>query len=392
MKPKTVLMVMAISVLFNTSVEAQGFWKKLGQAIGAVAEAAGGSILQEAAVSSGYSREDAAKFTTDVYSALELNTRNAQLGMDWNNAENKYEKQNVAKEFVFDAAGNISDNQIFIDKFRIMTDTQLSYLSENKKATTQEEKQAAFDKRTKAYADLFYDTYQEGKERKAALLVEKMKIKEQLTKSGHYSDAITAEEVAGSIIAIQKSKDFSDNEKEEMLRSYGFYESPQQIQQFVNEVLADNSNNTEKAEKEAKLQAEIKKQEEEARRIAEEKAVEERRNALEKVATAKINGYTFDKTALSDKQKSELDVVVGILNKYSDAKVLIVGHTCEIGYKNINLKKGLKRAEAGSEYLIERGISVERISVESKGEAEPLVQNLSEENRKQNRRIEFIVR
>jgi outer membrane protein OmpA-like peptidoglycan-associated protein len=314
--------------------------------------------------------------------------------MDWNNAENKYEKQNATKELVFDAAGNISGQQEFVNKFRVMTDAQLSYLSENKKASTQEEKQAAFDKRTRAYADLFYDTYQEGKEQQAAYLAEKMQIKEQLMKSERYDNSVTAEEVAGSIIAIQKSKDFSESEKEDMLRSYGFYESPQQIQQFVNEILADNFNNTDaerqKVEEEAKRQAELQRQAEEAR-IAEQKTAEERRNALEKVAAIKINGYAFDETALSDSQKSELNAVVEVLKKYYDVNVVIVGHTCKIGYKNINLKKGLKRAEAGKEYLTEKGISAERIFTESKGETSPLVEDNSNDNRKQNRRIEFFI-
>ena len=404
MKSKIVLMVMVLSVLFSASAEAQGFWKHLGKALGSVVEAAGGVILQEAAVSSGYSREEAAKFTTDVYSALELDTRNAQLGMDWNNAENKYEKQNVAKEFVFDAAADISGQQEFVDKFRVMTDAQLSYLSANKKAVTQEEKQIAFDTRTKAYADLFYDTYQEGKERQAARLAEKMQIKEQLIKSGRYDNSLTAEEVAGSIIAIQKSKDFSYSEKEEMLRSYGFYESPQQIQQLVDEVLAGNSNDAgairkaaeEEAIRKAAEEAKRKAAEEEAiRKAAEEeairKAAEERKNAIQKVAATKVNGYFFDETALSENQKSELDAVADVLNRYSDVKVLIIGHACKIGYKNINQKKGLKRAEAGKEYLIEKGIAAERISVDSKGETQPFVPNTSNEERKQNRRIEFVI-
>ena len=155
-----------------------------------------------------------------------------------------------------------------------------------------------------------------------------------------------------------------------------------------------------KAEEEAKRQAEIQRQkaEEEARRQAEiqrqeaeRKIAEERKNAIQKIETAKISGYHFDETALSQNQKSELDVIADVLSRYSDIRVLIIGHTCEIGYKNINQKIGLKRAEAGKEYLIGKGIAAERISVDSKGATQPLVQNTSNENRKQNRRIEFVI-
>ncbi|MDR1120130.1 MAG: OmpA family protein [Dysgonamonadaceae bacterium] len=379
-------------LLFSTTAEARGGWKKFWKsAAGTVVGAAGGAILQEAAVKSGYSREEAASFTRDVYNTLELNTRNADLGMAWNDAENKYEKQNVAKELVFDAAGNFSGNDELASKLRTMTDAQLSYLSVGKKATTQEERQVAFDTRTRAYADLFYDIAQEKKERQAVYLAEKMQIEDQLMKSGHYNDAITAEEVAGSIISIQKSKDFSDNEKEQMLRAYGFRESPEQIQQLVNEVLSGNyaSATANDAEAERIKAEEAKRQAELERQQVEQKAAEERSNAIQKIETAKIDGYSFDETALSQSQKSELDAVIDVLKQYSDIRVFIVGHTCEIGYKSINLKKGLKRAEAGKEYLIEKGISPERISVDSSGEIQPFVQNLSEENRRKNRRIEF---
>lgn len=392
MKNRIIVLVTAFCLMFSTQAEAKGFWKKLGQALGAVAEAAGGAVLQQAAVSSGYTQEQAQQLTRDVYDAVGLNTRNADLGMSYINADNKYERQNVAKEFVFDAAGNISGQQAFVDKFRTMTNAQLTYLSENKKAVTAEEKQAAFDKRTRAYADLFYDTYQDGKERKAAHLAEKLQIRNQLLQKG-YSAPQFAEEIAGSIIAVQKSN-LSEQEKEEILRGYGFSESPAQIQQIVNEVMSDSYDARAAQEQETariKAEEEAKRQAELARQEAERKAAEERKNALQQLITTKINGYAFDETALSETQKSELGNVADILNKYSDVKVLMVGFTCNIGYKNINQKKGLKRAEAGKEYLIEKGVSAERISVDSKGETQPLVENTSSENRKQNRRIEFAI-
>jgi outer membrane protein OmpA-like peptidoglycan-associated protein len=177
------------------------------------------------------------------------------------------------------------------------------------------------------------------------------------------------------------------------LRGYGFGDA-KQVAQAVETVLNNDTWSptedadrikAEAAEKEAQRQAEIQRQQ------AEQKAAEERKNAIQKIKTAKIDGYSFDETALSQSQKSELDVIADILKQYSDIKVFIVGHTCNIGYKNINLKKGLKRAKAGKEYLNEKGISQERISVDTKGETQPFVQNISDENRKQNRRIEFII-
>lgn len=308
--------------------------------------------------------------------------------MAWNDAQNKHEKQNVVKDYVFDAAGEILGQTELIEKFRQISKAQNTYLSESSKAMTDEEKRAALDKRNQAYFDIGYDTYQEVQNRKSQHLADKLNISNKLMESGWYNDAQLANEVAGSIIAIQKS-DLPKQEKEALLRNYGFLESTEQIQQIVNEVLDENYTSTDeaslKAEEEALRQAELQRQ-------AELKAAEERKTALAKVTTTKINGYAFDETALSESQKSGLDKIAETLNRYSDVKVQIIGHTCEIGYKSINLKKGLKRAEAGKEYLVEKGISQERIFVDSKGETVPLVPNTSGENRKQNRRIEFVLK
>ena len=123
----------------------------------------------------------------------------------------------------------------------------------------------------------------------------------------------------------------------------------------------------------------------------EEIETEERKNAILKIENIVINCYPFDTTTLTQNQKSKLDTIADILIHYPDIKVLIIGHTCEVGTENINLKKGLKRAEAGKEYLMEKGIASERILVETKGEKQPLVPDISCENRKQNRRITFVI-
>jgi len=125
--------------------------------------------------------------------------------------------------------------------------------------------------------------------------------------------------------------------------------------------------------------------------IQREKVVEERKSAILRIETTIINNYPFDVVTLSQSQKTELDTIADILNYYSDIKVIIIGHSCEIGSKSVNQRKGLKRAETGKEYLIEKGIDTDRILVESKGETQPLISNKSSESRKQNRRIEFLI-
>jgi outer membrane protein OmpA-like peptidoglycan-associated protein len=118
----------------------------------------------------------------------------------------------------------------------------------------------------------------------------------------------------------------------------------------------------------------------------------QRQQAIEKLETAKIEVYAFDEVILTAKQKSELNEIAKTLATYTDLNVCIIGHTCNIGAKHVNYRKGLKRAEAGKEYLIEKGINENRIIVDSKGDSEPLMPNTSNSNRQQNRRITFTVK
>lgn len=129
-------------------------------------------------------------------------------------------------------------------------------------------------------------------------------------------------------------------------------------------------------------------QEAEAERQAEEKRQYE---ADVKEIGEKISGYNLGQTELSDEKKTELDEKAALMKKYPELKVTCIGHTCDTGTDEVNLRVGLKRAEVAKDYLIGKGISAERIGVESKGDSEPVVPNTNEKNRKQNRRVEIVV-
>jgi outer membrane protein OmpA-like peptidoglycan-associated protein len=49
-----------------------------------------------------------------------------------------------------------------------------------------------------------------------------------------------------------------------------------------------------------------------------------------------------------------------------------------------------RRAEAVRNYLVEKGVSAERLTVKAYGESQPVADNATEEGRFQNRRVELI--
>lgn len=105
-----------------------------------------------------------------------------------------------------------------------------------------------------------------------------------------------------------------------------------------------------------------------------------------------IYGYDFGQIGPSKEKQAELDKKVILMKQYPDIKINCIGHTCDRGTDDANMKVGLQRAEAAKDYLVKNGIASDRISTESKGSREPMVPNNSEENRRLNRRVEFNVK
>jgi outer membrane protein OmpA-like peptidoglycan-associated protein len=144
------------------------------------------------------------------------------------------------------------------------------------------------------------------------------------------------------------------------------------------------------------------KQTQEAQRLAAEKAQQEE-TARKQAEAAKmqaiktniqqpIENYALSQTELTAMQKQELDEKIALLQQHPDIKFYIYGHTCNIGSADTNERVGLERAEKAKKYIIFKGISESRIlGIASKRDTEPLVPNTSEENRRENRRVEMAV-
>ncbi|MBL7826650.1 MAG: OmpA family protein [Saprospiraceae bacterium] len=70
----------------------------------------------------------------------------------------------------------------------------------------------------------------------------------------------------------------------------------------------------------------------------------------------------------------------------------IVGYTDDVGEADENQRLGLARARAIALFLAKNGIDAKRINkVESKGEADPVADNSTEDGRRQNRRVVLTV-
>jgi outer membrane protein OmpA-like peptidoglycan-associated protein len=102
-------------------------------------------------------------------------------------------------------------------------------------------------------------------------------------------------------------------------------------------------------------------------------------------------GFNLDKTDVVASMNSLLAENLQTLKSHPEIRVNLVGNTDDLGSKDYNRKLGLKRAEVIKAWLIDQGISNSRLTVSSNGSDSPFIPNTNEENRKYNRRVEFII-
>ena len=99
--------------------------------------------------------------------------------------------------------------------------------------------------------------------------------------------------------------------------------------------------------------------------------------------------FEFDTYAVDQQQKEYLDEMAIVLTEKADVLVVVIGHADNIGNEAYNVNLSRKRAEAVRNYLVEKGISNSRITIEYKGQSAPIAPNDTPEGRALNRRVEF---
>ncbi len=101
--------------------------------------------------------------------------------------------------------------------------------------------------------------------------------------------------------------------------------------------------------------------------------------------------FAFGSSALRKRGTVVLDRVYQILEKYSSYDIVIEGHTDDIGAEEYNLSLSEKRAMAVKDYLVRKGTNSERLKYVGMGESLPFYPNTNDENRRRNRRVEFLL-
>lgn len=99
--------------------------------------------------------------------------------------------------------------------------------------------------------------------------------------------------------------------------------------------------------------------------------------------------FEYDSYVLTASAQQLLKNNAESLTGNSEIKLVVEGHCDERGSDEYNLALGERRALATKSYLIELGVSPERLTIISYGEENPVNTGHDETAWKQNRRVEF---
>ena len=101
--------------------------------------------------------------------------------------------------------------------------------------------------------------------------------------------------------------------------------------------------------------------------------------------------FDFDKSDLTSNSKLALDKMIQIFKEYPETNLLVEGHTDDKGADSYNLTLSEKRANAVGDYLKRFGVAPSRLTINGYGETQPKVENITDANRAENRRVEFAI-
>jgi outer membrane protein OmpA-like peptidoglycan-associated protein len=104
--------------------------------------------------------------------------------------------------------------------------------------------------------------------------------------------------------------------------------------------------------------------------------------------SVKFGSDSFEIDATFEEQLAE---ALRIIEANSTAKIIIEGHADSTGNDQINLPLSELRASQVLDYLIQVGVSPDRLSIVGYGSSQPLGDNNTADGRAQNRRVDFVV-
>lgn len=102
-------------------------------------------------------------------------------------------------------------------------------------------------------------------------------------------------------------------------------------------------------------------------------------------------GFELGGSTLNEDSQAAARRIADLLIENPDYNVIVVGHTCNKGSDEVNMRVGFARARSVANVLRRNGVPADRITISSAGSTLPIASNDTEDGRRKNRRAEVIV-
>ncbi len=109
------------------------------------------------------------------------------------------------------------------------------------------------------------------------------------------------------------------------------------------------------------------------------------------LSVAETVRFSTGQAQVNEEYAPLIDLAVELMSSRPSTVLRIVGHTDDQGPEEDNLLLSIERANAVAEEIERRGVVVSRLTVDGRGESEPIESNDTPEGRSANRRVEFFI-
>jgi outer membrane protein OmpA-like peptidoglycan-associated protein len=101
--------------------------------------------------------------------------------------------------------------------------------------------------------------------------------------------------------------------------------------------------------------------------------------------------FETGKSIIKEESKASLNELADLLIRKAEFKLLIAGHTDNVGKPETNMTLSKNRSLAVKSYLESKGVPAEKIKAEWFGQTKPIADNTTSEGRQKNRRVEMSI-
>ena len=114
-------------------------------------------------------------------------------------------------------------------------------------------------------------------------------------------------------------------------------------------------------------------------------------SVMDMISSGQISPVEFESgsSRLLESSRPVLDRIAEVLLNHNRLKLIVSGHTDDVGTEEYNEELSQKRASAVKMYLATKGVHPDSVRVYGYGEKMPVVKETTEQARALNRRVEF---